>query len=76
MVYEGNVVLRKSDQLEIDIGVLQERVLGALLFLWSINDIRKSITISHCAFSDDIAVVSSDECLKYIKSKFNLFKNI
>ncbi|KAL3265988.1 hypothetical protein HHI36_010177 [Cryptolaemus montrouzieri] len=36
-------------------------VLGLLLFLLYCNDLERNLPIFHCAFADDITLVSSDE---------------
>lgn len=52
---------KRSQEMEVNIGVPQGSVLGPLLFLLYINDIENFISTFYCAFADDISLLSCNQ---------------
>ena len=60
-----------STEQAIDISVLQESILGSILFLCFINDLHLATWLLILLFADDTAVVDSDSDLPTLINRVN-----
>jgi hypothetical protein len=68
----GKVNTYRSSSLDIEQGVLQESVLGSLLFLLYINDLPKNVQNANVVmFSNDISVLISDSDARELQIKID-----
>ena len=70
---------KRSQEMEVNVGVPQGSVLGPLLFLLYINDIENCISTFYCAFADDMSLISCNRNFNAIvehlqDNLFSLFK--